>query len=58
MFDRVLYTPLQPMRPNDGGKQAQPPKIRNIYLIFNRIKIDEEVMVLAIRLKKLAEASF
>ena len=46
------------MRPNDGGKQAQPPKIRNIYLIFNRIKIDEEVMVLAIRLKKLAEASF
>ena len=58
MFGRVLYTPLQPMRPNDGGKQSQPPKIRNIYLIFNRIKIDEEVMVLAIRLKKLAEASF
>ena len=58
MFDRVLYTPLQPMRPNDGEKQAQPTKIRNIYLIFNRIKIDGEVMVLAIRLKKLAEACF
>ena len=57
MFDRVLYIPLQPMRPNDRGKQAQP-KIRNIYLIFNRIKIDGEVMVLAIRLKKLAEACF
>ena len=58
MFDRVLYTPLQPMRPNDEGKRAQLPKIRNIYLIFNRIKIDGEVMIMEIRLKKLAEASF
>ena len=27
MFDRVLYTSLQPMQPNDGEKQAEPPKI-------------------------------